>query len=270
MKIAAIQLRSGVDISDNIDVASTLIHEAASAGATFIATPEMTHNLQRSSRKLFATIQPQSGDPGVEAFSALADELGVFLLIGSLAIKTGENRAANRSFLFGPDGRIVATYDKIHLFDVSVSEEETWKESRIYDAGDRAVTADIEGAKLGLSICYDLRFPGLYRDYAQAGAEIITIPAAFTRPTGEAHWEPLLRARAIETGSFVIAPAQGGKHEDGRSTWGHSMIISPWGDILASFDHDEPGFISVDIDLNDVATARQKIPAWTHNPDYRV
>lgn len=268
MRIAAIQLRSGTDIAANIATASRLIRQAASEGATFIAAPEMTHLVQRSSSKLFASIYPEDKDPGVKAFGDLAAELGIDLLIGSLAIQTGEQRAANRAILFGPDGQIKARYDKIHLFDVTISETETWKESRVYDAGDKAVMADIGEAQLALSICYDLRFPKLYRHYGQAGAQIIAVPAAFTRPTGKAHWHTLLRARAIETGAFIIAPAQGGDHEDGRSTFGHSLIVDPWGEIIAELGTDEPGILQADINLSAVADARRKIPAWNHEPDF--
>lgn len=261
-------MRSGVDISANLNAAERLIRGAADQGAQFIATPEMTHILQRSSKRLFASITDEANDVGVKHFAGLAQELNIDLLIGSLAIKTGDQRAANRSFLFNPKGETKARYDKIHLFDVTVSREETWKESNVYDRGNKAVMADIEGAKLGLSICYDLRFPALYRHYGQSGADIIAVPAAFTRPTGEAHWESLLRARAIEAGSFIIAPAQGGTHEDGRTTYGHSMIIGPWGDIRAHLNHDEPGYICAEIDLGDVTDARRRIPAWNYDPDY--
>jgi len=270
MKIAAIQMRSGVEIDANLEVADMLIRAAAKDGASFIATPEMTHILLRSPRRLFASITYENHDRGINYFAALAEELSINLLIGSLAIKTDEKRAVNRSYLFNRTGKIIAHYDKIHLFDVTVSREETWKESNVYDRGDKAVIADIDGAKLGLSICYDVRFPSLYRHYGQSGVDIIAVPAAFTRPTGEAHWESLLRARAIETGSFVIAPAQGGPHEDGRTTFGHSMIIGPWGDIRAHLDNDEPGYICADIDVGDVEETRRKIPAWNYNPDYTL
>lgn len=252
----------------NIEAASDLIRQAANQGATFISTPEMTHILQRSGHKLFEAITDEDNDPGVKAFGTLAKELGIELLIGSLAIQTGERRAANRAFLFGPDGAIKARYDKIHLFDVAISESETWKESRIYDSGDRAVLAPINGATLGLSICYDLRFARLFRQYATSGAQIIAVPAAFTKPTGKAHWHTLLRARAIETGSFIIAPAQGGDHADGRSTFGHSLIVNPWGEVIAELDHDMPGVLLADINLSEVKAARNKIPAWSHNPDF--
>jgi predicted amidohydrolase len=268
MKLAAIQLCSGVDIFENIARASDLIRAAAAKGASFIATPEMTNIIQRSPKRLHSVISPQDSAAEVAAFSALAAELSVNLLIGSMAFKSGEGRAVNRAVLFGSKGQILAQYDKIHLFDVTISRAETWKESSVYDRGEQAVIADMDGVKLGLSICYDLRFAGLYRHYGQAGAHIISAPAAFTVPTGQAHWETLLRARAIETGSFIIAPAQGGHHVDGRTTWGHSMIIGPWGDIRAELPHNEPGYSLAEINLDDVTAARAKIPAWNYNPDY--
>ncbi len=270
MKLAAVQLCSGLDIIQNIKDASILIRNAAAAGANFIATPEMTNIIQRSAKGLHGVISPQESAAEVAAFSSLAKDLSVYLLIGSMAFKSGKRRAVNRSILFAPDGHIAAQYDKIHLFDVTISRTEMWKESSVYDCGDQAVMSDMDGVKLGLSICYDLRFPALYRCYAQAGAHIVTVPAAFTVPTGRAHWETLLRARAIETGSFIIAPAQGGLHEDGRETWGRSMIIGPWGDIRAQVDHNQPGFCMADIDLNDVTSARSKIPAWNYEPEYKV
>lgn len=270
MRAACIQLCSGVDIAPNIETTSKLIRDAAAQGATFIATPEMTHIVQRSARKLFETIVPEGEDKGVARFGDLAKELGVTLLIGSLAIRSGEDRAVNRSYVFGPQGDILARYDKIHLFDVTVSKAETWTESRVYDRGDKAVMIDIDEARIGLSICYDLRFPHLYRAYAQEGANIICVPAAFTRPTGEAHWETLLKARAIETGAYIIAPAQGGQHADGRVTWGHSMMINPWGEIEGCLDHDRPGFVCADLDLQAVTSARTKVPAWQHDPEFTL
>lgn len=270
MRAAVIQLCSGTDIDANLEAATDLIRAAYAEGATFIATPEMTHILQRSPKRLFAAIEPEDADKGVAHFAALARDLDVHLLIGSLAIKTAEQRAANRSFLFGPDGQVKARYDKIHLFDVQVSRAETWRESHVYDPGGQAVLADIGDAKLGLSICYDLRFPALYRHYGQSGADILAVPAAFTRPTGEAHWETLLRARAIETGCYVLAPAQGGSHADGRATWGRSMIIGPWGEVIAALDHDRPGYVCADLDMSEVQEARRKIPAWNYNPNFET
>lgn len=268
MQLAAVQLRSGTDIDANVASASTLIRKAARQGARFIATPEMTNIIQRSPKRLHAAIKPMDAAPEMTAFAVLAKELGVDLLIGSMAFKSGDQRAVNRAVLFNREGDAVTHYDKIHLFDVTISRAETWKESNVYDRGTKSVSADITDAKLGLSICYDIRFPKLYQGYAQQGAQIIAAPAAFTVPTGEAHWETLLRARAIETGSFIIAPAQGGAHADGRTTWGRSMIIGPWGDIRAVIDDDEPGLCMAEIDLNDVDRARAKIPAWNYAPDF--
>jgi predicted amidohydrolase len=276
MKIAAVQLCSGVEIGENLRASEVLIRRAAAGGASLIATPEMTHLLQRDSSQLYAAIAPQDKDKGVQFYARLAAELKIHLLIGSLAVqsasepasKSAPKRVVNRSFLFGPAGDILAVYDKIHLFDAQVSAAESWKESRVYDRGYKAVTAQAGKAVLGLSICYDLRFAGLYRRYAQCGAHIMTVPAAFTRPTGQAHWETLLRARAIETGSFVLAPAQGGEHADGRETYGHSLIIGPWGEVLAASETDSPAIISAEIDLSQVSQARARIGAWQHAPEF--
>lgn len=270
MRLACIQLCSGTDILANIEHASRLIRDAAKAGADYIFTPEMTNIIQKSPKALFESIATEDYAPEIPFFANLAKELSVHLLIGSMAIKTGERRAVNRSYLFDPQGGLSATYDKIHLFDVDVSDTETWRESNIYDRGEQTVMAQMGPARLGMSICYDLRFAALYRHYGQASVDIITVPAAFTRPTGQAHWETLLRARAIETGAFIIAPAQGGHHADGRKTWGHSLVISPWGDIIAHMDHDDEGYMVADIDLADVSKARARIPAWAYEADYKI
>lgn len=262
MRVGLVQLCSGTDIEANIERASDLIRQAANDGAKLIVTPEMTHLVQKDKASLLGSIFPQEQDPAVQAFRALAEALNIHLLIGSLAIKDGE-KVANRSFLFSPDGAISAVYDKIHLFDAQVSDKERYRESATYKAGDAPVLADVNDTKLGLSICYDVRFPNLYRHYAQSGAHMLTVPAAFTVPTGKAHWKVLLRARAIETGSFVLAPAQGGRHEDGRATYGHSLVINPWGEVIAECAHDKPGFMCVDLDLSEVEKARQRIPAWS-------
>ena len=262
LRIGCAQLRTSVEIEANIDHATALIREAAGKGARFIATPEMTNLLDIRPGKARPKIVAESDDKTLAALRALADELGIWLLIGSIAVTVeGEERLANRSFLIAPDGSVRARYDKIHMFDVEVGDGQSYRESRSYRPGERAVLAETEFGKLGMTICYDVRFPHLYRKLAQAGAEILTIPAAFTRVTGEAHWHTLVRARAIETGSFVLAPAQGGKHEDGRETFGHSLIVSPWGDVLAEKADDEPGVIVADIDLDAVAKARARIPS---------
>jgi deaminated glutathione amidase len=259
---ACIQMRSGTEPAANIAAASALIREAAGQGAAFIATPEMTNLLDIRPGMARAKVRREAEDESLPVLRALAAELGVTLLIGSLAIALEEDeRFANRSFLIGPDGSVLARYDKIHMFDVEVGDGQTYRESRAYRPGTEAVLVQSLAGRLGLTVCYDVRFPHLYRRLAQAGAEILTIPAAFTRVTGEAHWHVLVRARAIETGSFVIAPAQGGKHEDGRETFGHSVIISPWGEILAEAAGAEPGIILARIDLAGVAKARGRIPS---------
>ncbi len=262
---ALIQMRSGIDPVANLAMACDLIRQAAAQGAKLIATPEATHLVQKDADQAFAAMRLAQDDPAIPAFAALAKELGITLLIGSLAVKLAERRAANRSFLFAPTGDLLATYDKAHMFDVGLGQGETYCESANYQAGDRLVIADIGTARLGLSICYDVRFAYLYRRLAQAGAQILTVPAAFTRPTGKAHWEVLLRARAIETGSWVIAPAQGGLHEDGRRTWGHSMIVDPWGAVTGVLDHDEPGILLASLNMDKVADTRSRIPALLHD-----
>ena len=266
MRVACVQMCSGTSRAENFAACEILIRDAAAKGASLVATPEMTSLLQKRPRLLMAEL-PDPDQPlrEIDQFSALAKELQITLLIGSMAValakEPGARRAANRSFLFSPDGRLISTYDKIHMFDVDLPDGESWKESAIYQPGEALVVADIGAAKLGLSICYDLRFPQLYRRLAQAGADILMVPAAFTKPTGAAHWEVLLRARAIETGSFVIAPAQGGQHEDGRETFGRSMIINPWGEVLSAADGDEPEVIVADLDLDLVAKTRVQIPS---------
>ncbi|MES1201905.1 MAG: carbon-nitrogen hydrolase family protein [Pseudomonadota bacterium] len=267
LRVAAVQLRSGIEPAANRAQALPFIREAASAGARLICTPENSLRLDRDRERMLAGVGPENGDADLLAWGRMAQELGVWLLMGSGAIATGDGKVFNRSFLFDDAGKIKARYDKINLFDVTLGGGETYKESATVEGGGKAVLVEGPmGAKIGMTICYDLRFPTLYNALARAGAEIITIPAAFTVPTGQAHWETLLRARAIETGAFVVAPAQGGRHEDGRSTWGHSMIIDPWGKVLAKLDHDEPGYIVSDLDLDAVADARSKIPAWAGGP----
>ena len=263
LRAAAVQLRSGADPAANRAHALPFLREAANAGSRLICTPENTLRLNRNREEMIAASAPEKDEPEINAWARLAQELGVWLLMGSGSIATGSGKVFNRSFLFSDEGKIAARYDKINMFDVTLGGGESYLESATVEPGTQAVL--VEGpmrAKIGLSICYDLRFAPLYNAYAKAGAEIITIPAAFTVPTGQAHWETMLRARAIEAMAFVIAPAQGGKHDDGRSTWGHSMIVDPWGKVLAKLDNDEPGFIVADLDLDMVAATRAKIPAW--------
>jgi predicted amidohydrolase len=261
MKVALIQLRTPASQAAALAQAEPLIREAVAAGAAFVLTPECTNIVQKNRPKLFEALDTAERDICVQGLIALAAELKIWLLIGSALIRREDGGAANRSILVGPNGRVVATYDKMHMFDVDLPTGEKARESEAYTPGEEAVIAATPMGQIGLTICYDLRFPYLYRALAKSGAEIMTIPACFTRPTGEAHWEILLRARAIETGSYVLAPAQGGFHEDGRGTWGRSIAIGPWGEVLALADHDEPGFVIADIDLDAVAKARQAIPA---------
>lgn len=273
IKAACIQMNSGPEIDPNLENVESLIRQAVAQGAQFVATPENTECICRREGDRFEKCADEASAKTIAFFAALADELGIWLLIGSLGVRVGDRMLANRSFLFSPRGKLVNTYDKIHMFDVKLSRTEFYNESKNYEAGERAVVADMTNdawrAKLGMSICYDVRFPHLHRDLAKAGAQILSVPAAFTVPTGQAHWEVLLRARAIETGTFVMAPAQTGEHEGGRQTYGHSMIINPWGEILAAMGV-EIGIITADLDMEEVAKARQAIPALEHDRDYKI
>lgn len=260
MRVAAVQMRSTTDVDANIKTFEALVRDAAAQGATYIQTPEMTGIVEKNPKALNAAIRTQSDDPLLARASSLAASLGVHIHIGSTAIKLDNGKVANRAAIFGPDGKLKTTYDKIHMFDVDLDNGESWRESAIYAPGETLGLTQIGDATLGLAICYDVRFPPLFRDQALAGAHILTVPAAFTRQTGQAHWHVLLRARAIENGAFVIAAAQGGRHNDGRETFGHSLIIDPWGAIIAEKADDEPGVIVADIDLAAVAAARGKVP----------
>ncbi len=264
-RAALVQMCTGRDIARNVDDASDMITAAVRDGADFVSTPETTHFMELSGRRLFETIKPQDEDLGVLAFSKLAADLNIWLNIGSLAIRVGERKAANRSFLFSPQGEIAATYDKIHMFDVDLEGGESYRESKNYQPGNTAVLTDLPWGKLGMTICYDLRFPQLYRKLAQLGASIVTIPSAFTEATGRAHWRTLLRARAIETGCFVLAAAQGGLHENGRKTYGHSAIIAPWGDVLAESEKN-PCILSANIDIRESSKMRMRIPSLSDQP----
>lgn len=266
MRVAAIQMRSGTDVAENIAAASELIRAAVEDGAEFVATPEMTHLLEKESASLRRLVRAQEDDEGIAVFAELAKELAIHLLIGSLAILLEDGQIANRAFLFAPDGSIAATYDKIHLFEAAISKSEAYRESDTYTAGTAPKLARVGDLKLGLSICYDVRFPELYAGYAKSEVHMISVPAAFTVATGKAHWETLLRARAIETAAYVIAPAQGGHHEDGRRTWGRTVMVDPWGEVIAKLDHDEPGFVLADISEAAVTKARARIPAWRGAP----
>lgn len=262
-RAALVQMRSGEDVARNIADASALIREAAGQGAGFIATPENTTLMAPDGGAKLAQSFDEAHDPALPVFRDLARELDVTLLIGSLAIKVGETKTANRSFLIAPDGSIAARYSKIHLFDVDLQSGERYRESDTVAGGTEAVVAATPHGPMGLSICYDVRFPDLYRQMALKGAFAFTVPAAFTVPTGEAHWHVLLRARAIENGAFVFAPAQGGTHANGRKTYGHSLIVGPWGEILAEAGT-EPCVIWADIDPAQSASARARIPNLRH------
>ena len=261
MIIGLVQTRTPATHSAALAHVLPLMREAAAGGAKFIATPEGANVLQKDRATLLPMLRTVEDDPVVQGLRAAAKDLGVWVLIGSALVRREDGKAANRSILVSPTGAITATYDKLHMFDVDLPTGETARESETYEPGDRAVAVRAGDLNLGMTVCYDLRFPALYRALALAGAEVMTIPAAFTRPTGEAHWEVLMRARAIETGSFVLAPAQGGRHEDGRGTWGHSIAVAPWGEVIARLDHDEPGVLFADLDLAAAAKARAAIPA---------
>jgi predicted amidohydrolase len=263
-RAACVQLRSSDDVSENIEVTSRLIREAKAQGAQFVATPENTTLMAPDGGAKLERSFSEDKDPALPAFRALAEELGIWLLIGSLAIKVSETKTANRSFLIDPKGRTTARYSKIHLFDVDLPSGEKYRESNTVAGGDRAVLADTPWGKIGLTICYDMRFPQIYRALAKAGAFLLTAPSAFTETTGKAHWHVLLRARAIENGAFVIAPAQGGTHANGRKTYGHSLIVAPWGEILAEAGT-EPGVIVAEIDPAASADARSRVPNLQHD-----
>ena len=264
---ACVQITSGPDPVANLAAASALVREARSAGAALIATPEVSNVMGLRRRQLAALARPEAEDPSVAGYRELAAETGAWLLAGSLVLRAGADRLVNRSLLIDPQGGIAARYDKIHMFDVEIPDGQSYRESRAYQAGGRAVTAELPWGRLGMTVCYDMRFPYLYRALAQAGADFLTVPSAFTRFTGEAHWHVLLRARAIETGCFVIAPAQCGDHEGGRQTYGHSLIVAPWGEVLAD-GGTAPGIILAEIDPAEVAKARAMIPALDHDRDF--
>jgi len=268
-KAAMIQMRSGLTPGANSDDAVRMIGEAKSAGADYVLTPEMTNILAAKREQLFSVVVEEEADPSLATLREVARKLGIYVHIGSLAIKISPDRAANRSFLIGPKGDILARYDKIHMFDVDLAGGESYRESRNYRPGELAVLADLPWGRLGLTVCYDLRFPALYRALAEAGATMLAIPSAFTKQTGEAHWHVLMRARAIENGSFVFAAAQGGKHENGRDTYGHSLIVDPWGSIIAE-GGTEPGVIMAEINPAEVVSARARIPSLQHGRRFEI
>jgi predicted amidohydrolase len=269
-KVAAIQMRSGTDPEKNAIVFDEMVREAAANGARYVQTPEMTNAILRDSAARSARLRPVETDLVAQAAKRLAAELAVTVHVGSNAIALADGKLANRALLYDARGKLVATYDKIHMFDVDLDNGESWRESAAYEPGKEAVVAELEFCRIGFAICYDLRFPQLFRAEAMAGAEVLTVPAAFTRQTGEAHWHVLLRARAIENGAWVIASAQGGLHEDGRETYGHSLIVDPWGRIVADAGNAEPGIVYADIDTAASAAARSKIPNLRNAREFTV
>ena len=270
MRAGLVQLSVSDDPAANLPVTLGFVREAAAKGAEFILTPELTNGLSSSRIHQRAVFHGEAEDLTLAALRDEAKALGVWLLIGSLGLVTSDadGRFANRSFLIGTDGKIVARYDKIHMFDVNVSATEVYRESEGYRPGHKAVLAETPLGKIGMTVCYDLRFPALYRRLAQGGAQILTVPAAFNHITGAAHWEVLLRARAIETGCFVLAPAQTGFHPEqvgkGRRTHGHSLVVAPWGEVIAD-GGTEPGVTIVDLDLARVEEARHRVPSLRHD-----
>ena len=266
IKAAIIQTNAKPDISENLREAEALIRAAAKEGATLIATPENTCRMRAKIEDKWEASFVEAEHPAIPFFAKLAKELGVTIIVGSISsIRVGDKQLANRSFVFDKTGAVVAAYDKTHMFDVDLPNGDKYRESDTNKAGDKAVLADVDGVKIGMSVCYDVRFPHLYRKLAKEGAQILSIPAAFTVPTGQAHWEILLRARAIENGAFVMAAAQGGVHEGGRATYGHSMIVAPWGQILAEIQGDKAGYAVAELDLDEVSKARTAIPSLTHD-----
>jgi len=264
---ACVQLNAGREIEPNIDAAEALIRQARAEGADLVLTPETSDLMEPDGKRLAAKVKAEGDHIGLRRMCALARELGCWVLVGSFLVATRDGRPANRSFLIDPRGEVRARYDKIHMFDVDIPDGQRYRESRRFNPGSRAVVADLPWGRLGLSVCYDLRFARLYRSLAAAGASMISIPSAFTRFTGEAHWHVLIRARAIETGSYVFAPAQCGRHAKGRETYGHSLIVSPWGEVLAEAGV-EPGVIMAEVDPRRARAARRAIPALEGTRDF--
>jgi predicted amidohydrolase len=264
-KAGLVQMCAGRSVEANLAEATRHIRAAAAGGAHYVQTPEVTTLLETDKARLFVATRPEDGNPALAHFRALARELEIWLHIGSMGIAVAPDKLANRAFLITPEGRVAATYDKIHMFDVQLPNGEVYRESKNYRPGDKAVVADLPWGRLGITICYDLRFPYLYRALAKAGATMLAIPSSFTVPTGKAHWHLLMRARAVETGCFVLAAAQAGRHEVGRDTYGHSLVVAPWGEIIAEADGSTAGVTFAEIDLARVAEARGRVPSLDHD-----
>jgi predicted amidohydrolase len=268
-RVGLIQTRASRSPAANTDTVAKLIGEAKAGGADYVQTPEMTNIMEVGRDKLFSVIVAEESDPSLATFRELARSLSIYLHVGSLAVRATPDKAANRAFLIDPHGEIVARYDKIHMFDVDLANGESYRESRSYRPGETAVVHDLPWGRLGITICYDLRFPALFRALAEAGASFLAIPSAFTRQTGEAHWHVLNRSRAIENGCYVLAAAQGGKHENGRETFGHSLVVDPWGRIVAE-GGTEPGVVMAEIDPAEVAAARSRVPSLQHGRRFEM
>lgn len=266
---AMVQMRTSLLPEPSLEQGTKLVRDAAAAGADYVLTPEVSNMMQLNRKALFEHLQTEEDDRSLKAYRALAAELKIHLHIGSLALRCSPEKAVNRSFLIGPDGNVLASYDKIHMFDIDLPDGESYRESANYQPGETAVISDLPWGRIGLTICYDLRFPALYRALAESGASFITVPSAFTRKTGEAHWHVLLRARAIETGCFIFAAAQGGLHENKRETYGHSLIVDPWGEVIAEGGV-EPGVFLASIDPTRIETARRAIPSLQHGRRFSV
>ncbi len=268
-RVALVQMCSGREVDKNVARATELIGEAAKGGAGYVQTPEMTTLMELERPRLLAAVRSEKDTPALPHFQALARELAIWLHIGSMPVLLESGKLANRAYLISPAGEITARYDKIHMFDVDLGGGESYTESANYEPGRHAVLADLPWGPIGLTICYDLRFPPLYRALARAGAKFLAVPAAFTRPTGMAHWHTLLRARAIESQAFVFAAAQGGLHENGRETFGHSLVVSPWGEVLAEGDV-HPAVIFADVELQLLEDVRRRVPSLTHDRPFDV
>ncbi|MDB5579043.1 MAG: amidohydrolase [Bradyrhizobium sp.] len=267
---AMVQMCSGRLPEQNLEQGTKLIRQAAAQGADYVQTPEVSNMIQANRKALFEHLASEEDDLSLKAYRTLAQELKIHLHIGSLALRFSPEKAVNRSFLIGPDGMVLASYDKIHMFDIDLPGGESYRESANYQPGETAVISDLPWGRIGLTICYDMRFPALYRALAESGASFLSAPSAFTVRTGEAHWHTLLRARAIENGCFVFAAAQAGTHESKRQSYGHSLIIAPWGEILAEGSGTETGIVMAKIDPTLVETARKTVPSLQHGRRFSV
>src|SRR6476659_7434815 len=267
---AMVQMRTGLLPGPSLEQAVGLIREAAAQGADYVLTPEVSNMMQLNRKALFEHLSSEEDDKSLKAYRALAAELKIFLHIGSLALRFSPEKAVNRSFLIAPDGDLLASYDKIHMFDIELPDGESYRESANYQPGETAVISDLPWGRIGLTICYDVRFPALYRALAESGAAFLSVPSAFTRKTGEAHWNILLRSRAIENGCYIFAAAQAGKHESGRESYGHSLIVDPWGTVLAEGGGVETGVLMARIDPSRVETARKAVPSLQHGRRFSV